>query len=77
MKIKRDYPEAKMSLNEAIQDKLESRDYYAGDLETIKSKSNNCVEMIGQIVEMLYENRALTKENVKDLIGYGCTIVDE
>lgn len=77
MKIKSEYPEREMSLNQAIQMKLEAADYYAGGLEKISARANNCVEMLGEIVEMLYENKALTKENVEALIGYGCTIVED
>lgn len=77
MKIVSDYPNTEMSLNQAIQMELDSADYHAGELETIKSEANNCVEMLGTLVKMLFDNRALTKENIEQLIGYGCSIKED
>jgi len=76
MKIICDYPKREMSIANAIEHKLDSDGDRDGQIERAIATSSACTEMIGKIVQMLYDNQALSKDNIKDLIGYNFTVED-
>ena len=60
----------------AIENRLREADYYAGEIETIRSEVRNQSVMMGKLVEMLLV-RALNPEDVLELLGYGYSNADE
>lgn len=52
---------------EAVAHSLEP--YDGGELEGMRRKTDNCAQMLGQLVDMLYENKHLTKSQILQLVS--------
>lgn len=64
-------------LSDAVEAALDGDSYDSGQLEAVVSTASNTMRAFGHLVEMLYENGALTRANVIELASYAYEPIDE
>jgi len=58
-----------VEVSDLIMEKLNDRDYYAGEMETLKSEVNNLKRMVSTLVAVLHEKHRIKTSELGPLIG--------
>lgn len=57
-------------LKNAIDHRLDQTDYYSGEIESLKDRVRNLMEMVASLVVELAEHKTVSKEYIESILPY-------